>query len=323
MIEPMPSPGDQGIRDLPIDLFARVCDEFQAMGASSVVLTGEGEPLLSRHLLSMIAMAKDAGLHVKLYTNGILLDKSWAQPLVDARLDVLRVSLWGSSRQEYERNYPGSAPSNFDQIMDGLQHLSEAKASRGSRLPAVALRQPTTRRNFQNMEAMVDLAQATGCGMLSFSPFKTRRGELSSMALSPDEESQVRHTLSRMAGRLNSLGIKHNIDKTLIRYQIGEAVWQELACYMGWLHVRIKVDGTVFPCNPCDLPMGNLNQHSLHEIWNGSALQDFRQKVLTHKGLVELGGHCDCGFCCHVMDNRRVHQVFRWLGPLSARSGRE
>ena len=322
MMEAVPSPDDQEILDLPLDLFRRVCAELQALGTESLVLIGEGEPLLHRHAFEMIAMAKEVGLHVTMLTNGTLLDARRTQALIETGPDLLKVSLWASSREEYERNYPGSDPGNFDRIMDGLQRLSRAKAARDRKLPVVALHQPINRNNFQNIEAMVGLAQTSGCEMLSFSPFETRRREFSELALSPSEERQVRSTLSRMRGRMNAIGIRHNIDSTLLRYRIGEAVWHRVPCYIGWHHVRIRVDGTVLPCAPCDLPIGNLNEQSLREIWNSPALEDFRQQTVTRQGLEELGEHCDCGFCCHLENNWRIHRAFRWAAPLVARSAR-
>lgn len=126
----------------------------------------------------------------------------------------------------------------------------------------------------------------------------------------------VRHALRQTAKRLKSFGIKHNIDETLLRYQIGEEVWQKLPCYMGWVHARAKVNGTVRACNTCDLSIGNLYEHSFQNIWNGAAVQDFRLQTLTREGLTAMGEHCDCGYCCLTLDNWRVHRVFRWLSPM-------
>ena len=133
----------------------------------------------------------------------------------------------------------------------------------------------------------------------------------------------MHRALDRMAGQLRSKGIKHNIEATLLRYQIGEAVWRSVPCYIGWHHIRIKVDGTVLPCQPCSLSMGNLNEQSLREIWNGQALEDFRQQAVTRRGLAELGEYCDCGFCCYLEHNWRVHRQFRLFAPLAARPGRQ
>jgi len=311
----IPSPGDQEVMDLPFALFIRICDELQSMGTRNIILIGEGEPFLHPHLLDLIVTAKDAGLHVTLLTNGTLLDEKRIQPLIDSRLDILKVSLWGSSEEEYECNYPGADSKNFEKIISGLKCLSSTKAAQKSKLPSVVLHTPITRHNFQSLAKRVELAHETGCNVLTFSPLKTRGGELAGEALATDEERQVAITLSRIEGQLNSLSIKYNINEALLRYRIGEAVWQKLPCYIAWLHVRIKVDGTVLPCNPCELPIGNLHENNFHEIWNGLAIKNFRRQVLSCQGLAEMTLHCDCGYCCHTLDNWRMDRVFRWLSP--------
>ena len=318
MIEPIHSPGDLEIRDLPVDLFSRVCADLRAMGTESLVLIAEGEPLLHPHVFELIDMAKQIDLHVTLLTNGTLLDNRRARALVASGLDLLKVSLWGSSREEYEQNYPGSDPGNFVKVVHGLQRISQAKAERGQKLPLVTLHQPINQNNCEHIEAMVNLAQATGCEGLSFSPFKTRRGRLSALALSPHEERHICKKLGQMRERLDGMGMRHNIDSTLLRYRIGELVWQRLPCYIGWHQVRIKVDGTVQPCSPCDLPVGNLNEQSLQEVWNGEALKAFREQTCTREGLMAFSDVCDCGFCCHLEDNWRVHKLMRWVKPLRA-----
>jgi MoaA/NifB/PqqE/SkfB family radical SAM enzyme len=143
----------------------------------------------------------------------------------------------------------------------------------------------------------------------------THHGELAEYALTPEEEKFLCHSLIQIKKRLNSLPMKHNIDETLRRYRIGEAVWDKFPCYVAWFHTRIKVDGTVFPCGQCNLPLGSLLENSFREIWNGPAYRIFRRQALTRKGLASLSQHCHCEFCCFVEDNARVHGFFRWLSP--------
>jgi MoaA/NifB/PqqE/SkfB family radical SAM enzyme len=318
MVKNILSPGNQETLHISPSLFKKLCDELKAMGTSELIFSGEGEPFLHPRLFDLIAAAKGAGFRVTLFTNGTLLDETRFQSLVDSGLDILKASLWASSQEEYERNYPGADPGKFEKIVSGLQLLADVKAKQGTKLPSVVLHQPINRRNFENIDAAVDLAYTIRCNTLSFSPLKTWRGQLASFALSPDEERRLSLTLTRIKRRLNSRSIKHNIDQTLLRYRIGEAVWQKLPCYIAWLHARIKVDGTVLTCDPCDLPMGNLKENRFNEIWNGSAYRNFRRQTLTREGLIHMGRHCDCSFCCYVGDNARVHRIFRWLSPFCA-----
>ncbi|RKZ49138.1 MAG: hypothetical protein DRR16_04350 [Candidatus Parabeggiatoa sp. nov. 3] len=314
----IPLQGEQNVLDMSFDLFKHFCDELQTMGTSSLTLIGEGEPLLHPRIFDMIATAKDAGLFVTLLTNGTLLNERRCQSLIDSRLDSLKVSLWGSSKNVYKLNFPEGKHGNFEKIINSLRCLSSIKAARKSKWPAMTLHHPINRNNFQHIEAMINLVHTTGCNALSFSPFHTNRGQLASMALSSDEELQVCFVLSQMTKRLNALGIKHNIAPTLFSYRIGEKVWQTFPCYAGWLQLRLKMDGNLLPCYSCHQPLGNLNERSLHDIWNSAALKDFRRQTITMEGLTKIGEQCDCAFCCHLNDNWRVHRLFRWISPTRA-----
>jgi MoaA/NifB/PqqE/SkfB family radical SAM enzyme len=154
---------------------------------------------------------------------------------------------------------------------------------------------------------------------LSFSPFFSYWGRLDPYALSPEEEKSLCFSLLKMKKRLNSLAMRLNIGETLLRYRIGEAVWNKFPCYVGWLHACIKVDGTVLPCGPWNQPLGHLKENRFQEIWNGPDYRAFRQQTLTREGLAYIAKVCDCGFCCLTKDNDRVHRSFRFFSPFLTR----
>ena len=316
----LPAPGDQAILDISSDLVEKLCKELATLGTTAISFMGEGEPMLHSHLQDLISMAKALGFQVTLITNGTLLDEARIHSLIDSRLDLLRVSLWASSIEEYEQNYPGTKPDYFEKVVNGLKLLSVLKAEKGSKFPSVHLHQPINKNNFEKIDAMVDLAYETGCNASSFAPFLSHRGRLDSYALSSEEEKFLCSSLIKMKKRLNSLPMKHNIDETLLLYRIGEAVWNKLPCYVGWLHARIKVDGTVLPCGPWNQPLGHLKENRFQEIWNGPHYRAFRQQTVTREGLASIAKVCDCGFCCLTKDNDRVHRLFRFFSPFRTRS---
>jgi sulfatase maturation enzyme AslB (radical SAM superfamily) len=49
-------------------------------------------------------------------------------------------------------------------------------------------------------------------------------------------------------------------------------------CSMASNYVKIEPNGAVFPCcrGPRELQMGNVNEQSLGEIWNGDKYREFR-----------------------------------------------
>ena len=315
-ITPQPN---SDVKDIPLDLFKRLCDELKTMSTHSLILQGAGEPLLHRDLFEMVSTAKAAGFHVTLLTNGTLLDQDIIQALMDTRLDILKVSLWASSTEQYQQNYPDNNPDNFRKIVDGLKLLESLKAERGSMLPMVQLHHPINCYNFETVDAFVNLAVTTGCNGVTFSPFNDFWGALAAYGLTADQEQLARRSLLRAREQLDSLSMTHNIDDVLFRYEVGAAVWQKLPCYVPWFHVRITVDGAVLPCGRCKLGFGNLNENSFQDIWNGPAIRAFRRRTLTRKGLEAMVKDCNCGFCCYVGDNMRIHRLFGGLSPFVRR----
>jgi len=70
-------------------------DEVTALGATQVVLTGFGEPMLDRQLEQKIKYAKNKGLRTYIITNGSALTPKRAYRLLMAGLDEMRVSFYG------------------------------------------------------------------------------------------------------------------------------------------------------------------------------------------------------------------------------------
>jgi len=311
----LPLPGEKAIFDISFDLFKRLCHELRTMGTRSLIITAEGEPLLHPLIFDMISKAKDMGLMVTLFTNGTFLDEVRVRALIDSRLDLLRVSLWGSTPEEYVKTYPGTDPANFSKVIEGMKLMVSNKAARRISFPLIQLYQPFTRYNFEKVEDRVRLALTTRCRDLSFSPFVSVQGKSTDLVLTPDEERQLSFSLSGLRKRLKSLSISHNINETLLYYRMGKAMWQKQPCYIGWLHARITADGTVLPCVRCNLSMGHLEEKGFHEIWNGAEYRTFRRQTLTREGLISIGKDCECIFCCHLRDNVRVHRLFKWFSP--------
>jgi radical SAM protein with 4Fe4S-binding SPASM domain len=198
--------------------------------------------------------------------------------------------------------------------------VSELKAKRGTELPDLVLAEALSAGNHRSIDAWIDLAYHAGCDRVRFSVFRHWRGEFASQALSPEQISAVCRDLERSRDRLELLSLSHNLDNILMRYRLGETAWLGLPCYAGWFHSRILVDGTVLPCSTGLLPMGNLNDHSFEQIWNGPEYRAFRRRASSVQGLATLSQCCDCDWCVLSPDNLQVHRYARrfsrliWLG---------
>lgn len=81
--------------------YERSIDEVKALGATRVVLTGFGEPLLDTRLEAKVAYAKRNGLSTYIITNGSALAPTRIHRLLLAGLDEMRVSFYGMRPETY------------------------------------------------------------------------------------------------------------------------------------------------------------------------------------------------------------------------------
>lgn len=310
-----PSPGDQSVPEIQFEMFKNLCEDLKILNTHTLFLLGEGEPFLNNRIFDIISLTKKMGFHTTVITNGTLLNRETIESILNSKLDTLQVSLWAGSVQNYVQQYPGTDPVNFENVVNGLKLIKIMKRERKSKLPSVTLHHPINRLNFRNINEIVGLAQSTGCNTVSFSPFLSTQGALQSFTLSTEEQEYVCASLKQLKKQIKSLSLRHNIDRTLLRYKLGRGTEWKMPCYIGWFHSRVRVDGTVIPCGPCSTPMGNLKMNSFREIWNSTAYRNFRIFTMAKKGLPHRDWQCDCEFCCYVEDNVRVHRMFRWLIP--------
>ena len=305
----------RAITDLDSALFAGFCEDLATMNVGLLVLSGEGEPLLHPDLFELLRRAKSAVSEVLLFTNGTLLDEGMAEALVQSGLDKIRVSLWAGSRAEYEANCAGTDGRYFDRVVDGLRNLTSAKARLGKNCPRVIVHSVLNRNNYRGVKAFAEMAVEARVNAVSFSPMRVFRGKASQLTLSPDEEQSLRASLLEIKPLLHSAGLGDNIDETLFRYDAGANACQVAPCYIGWMHARVKLDGSVQPCNPTDRVVGNLNETPFRDIWNNTEFRVFRKQTLACDDEFSNGAFCDCSYCCHISQNLKVDRVFKWFKP--------
>ncbi len=82
---------------------------------------GLGEPLLHPDIVEMVAEAKRLGAETELITNAVLLDREMAEGLVTAGLDLLVVSVEGSSSESHAGVRPGTDLTVVQENMEGLR----------------------------------------------------------------------------------------------------------------------------------------------------------------------------------------------------------
>ncbi|MGD2024019.1 MAG: radical SAM protein, partial [Desulfobacterales bacterium] len=98
----------------------RILDEIAAAGCLWILFTG-GEILARKDFLDIYTYAKQQGFLITLFTNGILITPDIADYLVELPPFYIEITLYGHSRQTYEK--VTGIPGSYDRCMRGIRLL--------------------------------------------------------------------------------------------------------------------------------------------------------------------------------------------------------
>lgn len=121
---------------MPFALFEKIVADCAAFPAplKSLHLYKDGEPLVHKRFPDMVRLAKQRGIarYVETTSNGALLTPALAEALVDAGLDGLRISVYGTDDAEYRAVTRGVA--GYQTVLDNVRTLHRIKTARGAAL---------------------------------------------------------------------------------------------------------------------------------------------------------------------------------------------
>ena len=307
-------------RRMPIALVRKLAPELRAAKVGIIVVSAAGEPLLHPDLPEIMRLLETTGAKIKLLTNGSLLNASVAQRLIDQNTDELRVSIWAKNEEEFASNYPGTDLKFFARVKENLRRLTRLKKISGKTTPKLSIHHPLNRNNFQNLHFLLPLAEELGINEMSFSSLIPYPEVDQKSLLKQEDLPLLKAELSKLKAPLKALNIQHNIDATLFQQETGPDMIHCIGCYNGWFQLRIQEDGHASPCNTCNIFVGNAHESIVMELWNGAAMQDFREKACTLEGLRDIAREGFCDFCSSHHVNRKIHRIVSRL-PFS-RAGR-
>ncbi|MCA9320748.1 MAG: radical SAM protein [Planctomycetes bacterium] len=269
-------------------------DDLARLGTLGVGITG-GEPLLREDIVQLVARIRQRGMVAHLNTNGTRLTLEMARALVAAGVASVNTSLDAPDAATHDR-IRGRAGA-FDQTIEGLRHLLEARKAPGRpRVTVVSVVQAGS-----DPEAMVALAEELGVDAIGFLP---RHGFGSEVAASADAFDLQRRLveLKRRSPLVDSskeyLGL------------FGDALQghpHDIRCHVGASHLAVDLFGEVFACMPYNesgRSWASLHDAPLRELWAGTA----------HRRIIVETSKCrDCTWNCHT----EVNLLFRGRGTQS------
>jgi organic radical activating enzyme len=110
------------LRKLPFDVFEKIIDDAMQYGLKTVTLHGSGEPTLHRQFPDYVRAIKERGLRCISFTNGLRLTERLSQELIDAGIDILRLSCIGYDATTYTKWMAGG---DYDLVRENARRFVE------------------------------------------------------------------------------------------------------------------------------------------------------------------------------------------------------
>jgi MoaA/NifB/PqqE/SkfB family radical SAM enzyme len=297
---------------MEMETFERLEPHFASAGL--VYLQGWGEPLLHPRFWEMARRAKASGARVGFTTNGTRLDAGHLARLLDTPIDVMGVSIAGTTAATSDRWRQGC---DFARLGESLGELKRMKAARrGQAAGRVHLAYMLLASNWGELDGLPALAEAWGASEvvvnnLSFIPEPALQEE--SLFERPELWPPVLERLQTVRGEAAARGIAlhyYRPDTREPHALCTENVFK--ACVVSWqgdvapcvlTNQSIKAAsaathyfrGQGYPLGSC--AFGNVNETALEAIWNSAPARAFRaaferRQKLDRPGADELPEPC-------------------------------
>ena len=241
-----------------LDLFKKVIDQAHAGGTKAITLASRGDPTLNKNLGSMLDYTKGKFLEVKLNTNGILLNDELSRSILANDVTDLVFSIDSYERENYEKI---RKKAKFDKVIDSIKRFIKIREE-----------------EFPNYRTTV---RVSGVRV---------------------DDKQDKQKFNEFWAQLVDYNVLIDVQERWDTYNNSDLPSERLLpC--GDLFERMYVwwDGKV---NPCDvdykstLQVGNVEQQTISEIWNGSAYSKLREKHLNgSRSEYSVCAKCDAWTC--------------------------
>lgn len=246
--------------------------EMGMLGVKSIMLAGEGEPLVHKNAAALCIGARHAGIDVGITTNGTHLRRTFCEQALDSIMWI-KVSLDAANPKTHARIHD-TTEHDFPKIIQNISDAVEVRDDNGYEcdIGAQMLLLP------QNMDQIADgarLLRGIGADYLVVKPYSQHRYSINKQEevlgaefhYSPDMIEKVHAEVMEAAG--DELDVEFRMS-TMRAYEDSDRGYSTcLATPTVWAY--ISTNGDVYSCSAYlgqpHFVMGNIYHQSFEEIW--------------------------------------------------------
>lgn len=238
------------------DYLSKILLPFKRLGGRSIGFSG-GEPMLHKDVFRFIKSADNNGLITSIVTNGMLLDKTTVKKLSNSGLKRIQISLDASCKED---NDAIRGKNTFDQIVN---YAIPNTVSEFKRVTLVAVPNPML---LDHITDYLDLAESLNISTVYF-----RRN------IQHDPGLSIKQRYLNFLKNIPEFRKRYRVkiysgDPLFCFFQAQKLDDSDLfnmysGCSAGISSLSVMADFSVQPCTRLPIPLGNLNNETLENIW--------------------------------------------------------
>jgi AdoMet-dependent heme synthase len=266
----------------------KIIDELKLLNVERLGITG-GEPFCDDNLFEYLKYAKNKIPMVTIATNGYLISEKIVKELVKNNITKIAISLDGT--KEYHDEFRG-IPNAFERALYGIKLLIANNIE-------VKVRSVVTKSNQESILELMDITNTLKIKRHEILPACPIGRANEDLILTANEYKQF---LLRALEKIRLL-------KPNITFQFKPVYYQEelfenvdIKCKEKSLDYKcdaldtsleICSNGDIIPCSFVRIPIGNIREKSIKEIWNSEKAKIFHDEIFNNNLIGE------CGDCDH------------------------
>ena len=290
------------------ETFERIFETVKGMSPlPTVFFGGYGEPLIHHRLVEWVTRFKALGARVELITNGLLLTEKRSLQFIRAGLDMLWVSLDGSSPESYADVRLGSSLPQVLENLNTLRKIRYKATDIDNTKPNLGIAFVAMKDNIADLPEVLKLGISLGAKQFSISNVLAHTPELHEQIL---YKRTVFNAATRQTAAFPVVNLPrmdwNNFTKDVLvdifsrkyrlelaGYELNRAV--DSCPFIEQGSTSVRWDGSVCPCLPLlhtnqhyfgkqmrraqTHVFGNVLQNDVLEIWNSERYADLRERV--------------------------------------------
>lgn len=225
-----------------------------------------GEPLMNPNVYEHIKLAKSKIPNIGISTNATLLNPQAQRLLIDSGLDTIMIAIDGVDKETYE-SVRKSQHFTFEKVVTNAEEFLALRAELGLLKPHVILSMIAMDITSGQLEKFRERWELCGANEVIFKPY-TNWGGQNIDVFDNYQVKKLQNTLNHKRAH---------------------------PCKFLWTSIVVSHNGDVVPCcydYDTTMTMGNINEHSIDEIWNGDKYIQLRQAELEGRNSSVLCDNC-------------------------------